>query len=72
MAGCWQNPSWHVSSARTSTSSAPLAVATGAVFRADPGTFSVDRFHPSADGYRLLAEALLPAVTEAAAERAPL
>ena len=49
-----------------------LAVATGAVFRADPGTFSVDRFHPSADGYRLLAEALLPAVTEAAAERAPL
>lgn len=43
-----------------------LAARTGAVFRADPGTFSTDRFHPSADGYRLLAEALLPAVSEAA------
>lgn len=49
-----------------------LARATGPVFRADPGTFSEDRFHPSADGYRLLAEALLPAVADAAAERASL
>jgi lysophospholipase L1-like esterase len=49
-----------------------LGRATGPVFRADPGTFSQDRFHPSADGYRLLAEALLPAVTDAAAERASL
>jgi len=49
-----------------------LAALTGPVFRADPGTFSEDRFHPSADGYRLLAEALLPAVSDAAAERAPL
>jgi lysophospholipase L1-like esterase len=49
-----------------------LAAVTGPVFRADPGTFSEDRFHPSADGYRLLAEALLPAVSAAAAERAPL
>jgi lysophospholipase L1-like esterase len=49
-----------------------LAAATGPVFRADPGTFSEDRFHPSADGYRLLAEALLPAVSDAAAERASL
>jgi lysophospholipase L1-like esterase len=49
-----------------------LASATGQVFRADPGTFSEDRFHPSADGYRLLAEALLPAVSDAAAERASL
>jgi lysophospholipase L1-like esterase len=48
-----------------------LAARTGAVFRADPGTFSADRFHPSADGYRLLAEALLPAVSEAAGAPAP-
>ena len=49
-----------------------LATETGAVFRADPGTFSVDQFHPSADGYRLIAEALMPAVSEAAATRASL
>lgn len=42
---------------------------TGPVFRADPGTLSADRFHPSADGYRLWAEALQPPV-EAAARRA--
>jgi len=41
---------------------------TGPVFRADPGTLSEDCFHPSADGYRLWAEALHPAV-EAAAQR---
>lgn len=39
-----------------------LAGCTGAIFRADPGTYSEDGFHPSADGYRLWAEALLPAV----------
>jgi lysophospholipase L1-like esterase len=49
-----------------------LAALTGRVFRADPGTLSVDRFHPSADGYRLWAEALLPAVREAASSRASL
>ena len=49
-----------------------LAGETGAVFRADPGTFSVDRFHPSADGYRLFVEALLPAVSDAAGARAEL
>lgn len=47
-----------------------LGASTGPVFRADPGTFCEDRFHPSADGYRLLADALLPAVSEAAAARA--
>jgi lysophospholipase L1-like esterase len=49
-----------------------LAAQTGSVFRADPGTLSADRFHPSADGYRLWAEALLPAVREAATSPAPL
>lgn len=45
-----------------------LARLTGPIFRADPGTLSTDLFHPSADGYRLWAEVLLPAV-EAAARR---
>ncbi|WP_434742930.1 SGNH/GDSL hydrolase family protein [Micromonospora sp. SH-82] len=44
-----------------------LAAETGPVFRADPGTFCHDGFHPSADGYRLWAHALLPAVVAAAA-----
>jgi len=46
-----------------------LAARTGPVFRADPGTLSEDRFHPSADGYRLWALALYPAVYEAAGGR---
>lgn len=44
-----------------------LATETGRVFRADAGTLSDDGYHPSADGYRLWAHALLPAVTHAAA-----
>jgi lysophospholipase L1-like esterase len=44
-----------------------LAEQTGAVFRADAGTFCPDGYHPSADGYRVWAHALLPAVSEAAA-----
>ncbi|HEX5494279.1 MAG TPA: SGNH/GDSL hydrolase family protein, partial [Mycobacteriales bacterium] len=48
-----------------------LAARTGPIFRADPGTFSQDGYHPSADGYRLLAEALLPAVSEATGIPAP-
>ncbi|HEX6969942.1 MAG TPA: SGNH/GDSL hydrolase family protein [Micromonosporaceae bacterium] len=44
-----------------------LAAVTGPVFRADPGTFCADGYHPSADGYRVWAHALLPAVAEAAA-----
>lgn len=42
-----------------------LADLTGAVFRADPGTLCPDRYHPSADGYRIWAHALLPAVIDA-------
>jgi lysophospholipase L1-like esterase len=45
-----------------------LAERTGAVFRADAGTLCHDGFHPSADGYRVWAHALLPAVAEAAAK----
>ncbi len=43
-----------------------LAEETGAVFRADAGTLCYDGFHPSADGYRVWAHALFPAVEEAA------
>ncbi|WP_433531523.1 SGNH/GDSL hydrolase family protein [Micromonospora sp. CA-263727] len=44
-----------------------LDTETGPVFRADAGTFCHDGFHPSADGYRVWAHALLPAVVAAAA-----
>jgi len=43
-----------------------LATETGPVFRADPNTLCEDRYHPSADGYRVWAYALLPAVAHAA------
>ncbi|MFC7531439.1 SGNH/GDSL hydrolase family protein [Actinoplanes sp. GCM10030250] len=43
-----------------------LAAETGAVFRADAGTLCYDGFHPSADGYRVWAHALFPAVAKAA------
>ncbi len=43
-----------------------LAERTGAVFRADAGTYCHDGFHPSTDGYRIWAHALYPAVYEAA------
>jgi lysophospholipase L1-like esterase len=43
-----------------------LAEETGAVFRADAGTLCYDGFHPSADGYRVWAYALHPAVEAAA------
>lgn len=46
-----------------------LATETGAVFRADAGTLCYDGFHPSADGYRVWAHALYPAVAKAAAFR---
>lgn len=49
-----------------------LAAATGGVFRADRGTFSEDGFHPSPDGYRLWAEALLPALLNAARDHVTL
>ncbi len=43
----------------------------GPVFRADPASYCEDGFHPSADGYRLIAGALLPAVDEAVSQRVP-
>lgn len=42
-----------------------LAAETGTVFRADPGALCFDGFHPSADGYRVWAHALYPAVATA-------
>jgi lysophospholipase L1-like esterase len=46
-----------------------LGAQTAAVFRADAGTLCHDGLHPSADGYRVWAHALLPAVEQAAAVR---
>ena len=43
-----------------------LAELAGPVFRADAGTLCHDGLHPSADGYRVWAHALFPAVAEAA------
>lgn len=43
-----------------------LGAETGPVFRADAGTLCHDGYHPSADGYRVWAHALLPAVARAA------
>ena len=48
-----------------------LAERVGPVFRADPTAYCEDGFHPSADGYRLIAEALLPVVDDAVTERVP-
>ena len=44
----------------------------GPLFHADPTTLSSDHFHPSERGYRLWAEALLPAVRQAASSRQAL
>ena len=46
-----------------------LAAETGPVFRADPGALCFDGFHPSADGYRVWAHALYPAVAAAVQSR---
>ena len=43
----------------------PLGLICGPQFRADPESLSDDRFHPSAHGYRLWTEALLPTVQRA-------
>lgn len=43
-----------------------LAAEAGPVFRADRGTLCHDGYHPSADGYRVWAHALYPAVATAA------
>nr|MBA3488520.1 SGNH/GDSL hydrolase family protein [Longispora sp. (in: high G+C Gram-positive bacteria)] len=45
--------------------SVDLAAETGVLFRTDRGTMCWDGFHPSADGYRLWAHALVPAVESA-------
>ncbi len=46
-----------------------IAALTGAAFRADPGCLASDLFHPSARGYALWADALLPAVDAAVGGR---
>jgi lysophospholipase L1-like esterase len=46
-------------------SSVDLAELTGPAFRADHANFASDSFHPSAAGYRLWAQALLPSVRRA-------
>jgi len=48
-----------------------LAAITGPVFRADAGTLCHDGYHPSADGYRVWAHALMPAVIDALVTRNP-
>jgi lysophospholipase L1-like esterase len=48
-----------------------LASIAGPVFRADAGTLCRDGYHPSADGYRVWAHALMPAVLDALSERDP-
>jgi len=56
--------------ARAGAVSVDLRRAVGAMFLDDPdGMFSLDRFHPSALGYRRTAEALLPAVADAMRRR---
>ena len=45
---------------------ADLATQVGPVFRADPGMLCHDGFHPSADGYRVMAYALYPELANAA------
>lgn len=46
-----------------------IARLTGPAFRADPTTLASDEFHPSARGYALWADALLPAVRAAVSGR---
>ncbi len=43
-----------------------LAGQVGPVFRADAGMLCEDGFHPSADGYRVMAYALFPELATAA------
>lgn len=48
-----------------------LVAQTGTSFAGDRGLYSADGFHPSSDGYRILADALTPAVRAAARGRHP-
>lgn len=70
---------WCLRSRRVSTAQTAAAEAAGAhvvnlferlgpIFRADAGALSTDGFHPSADGYRLIAEALIPPAIAACEE----
>lgn len=43
-----------------------LGAELGRLFASDPSLFSFDRFHPSSGGYRLIVDAMLPAVRAAA------
>jgi lysophospholipase L1-like esterase len=43
-----------------------MAAQVGPVFRADPGMLCFDGFHPSADGYRVMAYAIFPELAAAA------
>lgn len=43
---------------RTDTRFIPIAEKTGPLFRADPGLFSEDRFHPNARGYQVWSEVI--------------
>jgi lysophospholipase L1-like esterase len=45
---------------------AEIAVGSAAGFAVDPGLFSADRFHPSSEGYAVIAAALAPTVRAAA------
>ncbi|WP_153506471.1 GDSL-type esterase/lipase family protein [Cumulibacter manganitolerans] len=49
-----------------------LVAATGTSFAGDRGLFAEDGFHPSADGYRIIADAIAPAVRAVARERRPI
>jgi lysophospholipase L1-like esterase len=49
-----------------------LANQVGPVFRADPGMLCHDGFHPSADGYRVMAYALFPELAAAAHLSSPI
>ncbi|MFC0195413.1 SGNH/GDSL hydrolase family protein, partial [Microbacterium arthrosphaerae] len=57
-----------VAAARTGARAVSLGRAVGPFFVTQPDEmFSLDRFHPSALGYRRTAEALLPAIVSALA-----
>jgi lysophospholipase L1-like esterase len=49
-----------------------LAIQVGPVFRADAGMLCHDGFHPSADGYRVMAYALYPELAAAANLSSPI
>lgn len=68
----WRMAAWQKRAAeRAGASTVDLRRAVGPVFREAPGEmFSVDRFHPSAAGYRRTAKALLPAIVGALSRKA--